>query len=247
MATANRGRYLPTRRNAVNPMELQPPHRPIWLLTGMNRDTRIFSRILPALPSARVVAWIAPHPRETLLAYARRLAATLPHDEPAVVCGVSFGGLVARELAWQLRAHCCIQISSVCAPGEMPPWFRILRPWGCGEPFLKLLGATAQQSPRPLRGRMTMRLERLAGPDGDWFRWAAGAVLRWRPGPELAAIPLVRVHGDRDTVFPIRYLRPDIIIPRGGHVLPLSHSAEILDILMRYAHRQPPGCPPAAR
>ncbi len=107
----------------------------ILLLTGMTPDHRIFDRLLPLLPTAIVVDWIPPIGHESIVSYAARLSRTLNLDEPYVVCGVSFGGIVARELACRLNAKCCVLISSVRSPRELPPgfvfavWWRQVPPW----------------------------------------------------------------------------------------------------------------------
>ena len=51
----------------------------------------------------------------------------LDGDELTIVSGVSFGGIVARELASSINAKACILISSVRSPDELPPWFRVFR------------------------------------------------------------------------------------------------------------------------
>ena len=80
----------------------------ILLLTGMTPSPGIFARLLPALGDASIVPWIEPLPAETLEGYASRLADTVNTVDsagPVIVCGVSFGGIVSRELAWRLNAQ----------------------------------------------------------------------------------------------------------------------------------------------
>lgn len=84
--------------------------RRILLLTGMTPDHRIFDRLLPLLSNAAVVDWISPIEHESIVSYAARLSRTVSHDEPIVVCGVSFGGIIARELACHLNAASCVLI-----------------------------------------------------------------------------------------------------------------------------------------
>jgi pimeloyl-ACP methyl ester carboxylesterase len=91
--------------------------------------------------------------------------------------------------------------------------------------------------PRRIRSRSTARLTKLAGASGSWHRWATAAVLRWQPGRELDQIPTFQIHGDADTTFPIRYLHPDIVIRGGGHVLPLTHSTELSELIAEHAAR----------
>lgn len=49
------------------------------------------------------------------------------------------------------------------------------------------------------------------------------------------SIPTIRIHGDRDKTFPLRYTDTDMVIRGGGHVLPLTHPAEIAKALKQIA------------
>lgn len=209
----------------------------ILLLTGMTPDHRIFDRLLPLLPNAKIIDWIQPTAHEPIASYAERLSRTIVHDEPIVVCGVSFGGIVARELAICLNAKACVLISSVRSPGELPPWFRWLgfissQP---SEAIMKTTGAIAAYWPRPLKTQATWRLMKLHGKSGAWHRWAAAAVLTWRLSKDAERVPMYQIHGDRDTTFPIRYTKAELVIKGGGHVLPLTHSNEIAERLRQIA------------
>ncbi|MCA9147309.1 MAG: alpha/beta hydrolase [Planctomycetales bacterium] len=168
----------------------------ILLLTGMTPDNRIFDRLLPRLPNASIVPWITPQTNEPISQYCDRLAATIECDEPIIICGVSFGGLIARELAPKINAVCCVLISSVRDPRELPPWFRCFRP--LAGPYvstlLNLVGMLATLFPRPIRTDSTARSTKLAGEGGTWHRWATSSVLEWslQKGAEIATI---QIHG----------------------------------------------------
>ena len=209
----------------------------ILLLTGMTPDHRIFDRLLALLPAAIVVDWIPPMEHESIVSYAARLSRTLNHDEPMVVCGVSFGGIIARELACHLNATSCVLISSVRSPRELPPWFRICRVLTPrpAVAIMKAIGAIANYWPRRLRSPATWRLKKLSGKSGEWHRWATAAVLNWNPSQQADRITSVHIHGDRDATFPIRYTCADTVIHGGGHVLPLTHCEEIAEKLRQIA------------
>ncbi len=209
----------------------------ILLLTGMTPDHRIFERLLPLLPSAMVVDWIPPRENESIAAYAARLSRTVNHDEPIVVCGISFGGIVARELACCLNATSCVLISSVRSPRELPPWFRICRVVAPrpAVAIMKATGAIANYWPRRLRSSSTWRLRKLGGKPGEWHRWATAAVLNWKLSKHADRIPSIHIHGDRDTTFPLRYTNADAVILGGGHILPLTHCAQIAEMLRQIA------------
>lgn len=207
----------------------------ILLLPGMTPDHRIFDRLLPLLPNAVVVDWIPPIGHDSIVSYAARLSRTLNIDEPNVVCGVSFGGIVARELACQVNAACCVLVSTVRSPRELPPWFRICRviPRRLVNFTLKFSGSLASTCPGPLRSSLTWRLKKFSGKYGAWYRWATAAVLSWRPSQSIDHIPVIQIHGDRDRIFPIKYTSADVVIRGGGHSLAFTHHDEIAMQLRR--------------
>ena len=211
-------------------------HR-ILLLTGMTPDRRIFERILPLLPTAVVVDWIRPMKYESIRDYAARLGQSVPRDDSTIVCGVSFGGIVARELASSINAKACVLISSVRSPDELPPWFRVFQLLAprYAEAAMNSIGIFASHWPRRLKSQATWRLMKLAGTSGEWHRWATAAVLNWRHPIENNTIPVFQIHGDRDTTFPIRYIDADSVIHGGGHILPLTHSREVAEKLSQIA------------
>lgn len=200
---------------------------PIYLLPGMTSDFPVYSRLFPLLPSARVVDFLPPEPRETLVSYSSRMAALLPGD--AYIGGVSFGGIVALEISRILRPRGCILISSIRHPCELPPWFRIWRPFGgrCCSALLRTIGGAASLVPRSVRTASTIRVIKLTGDRGNWHRWATSAVLDWKPKLLGEFCPILQIHGTADTTFPIRYVHPDVSIPSGSHALPLSHPDEV--------------------
>jgi len=97
----------------------------------MTPDVRLFDRLLPLVPGAVVVPWIEPRKGESIRQYAERLAGQLSALAPRehvlsrsesrlFVCVVSFGGIVARELAHVISARGCILVSSVRHAGGAP-------------------------------------------------------------------------------------------------------------------------------
>lgn len=207
---------------------------PIYLLPGMTAEFPVFSRLLPLLPNATIVDFMAPKADESLTNYAARMADLFPVN--CYIVGVSFDGIVAREISRTLRPAGCILISSVCRPDELPPSLRAWRIIGgrnCSR-LLKLVGDSAALVPKSIRTNSTMRATQLSGDTGAWHRWATSAVLDWQPGPQLISSPLLKIHGDADTTFPIRYTHPDVVIPDGRHALPVSHPVETATAIVAF-------------
>lgn len=198
---------------------------PIYLLPGMTADYPVYARLLPLVAGASVASYIDPLPNESLVSYAARMAPRFSAD--GYLGGVSFGGIVALEIARLVRPRGCILISSVQSPRQLPPWLRIGRALGGrnSSRLLRLFGGTAALVPDRICTGSTIRLAKLSGTSGAWHRWATSAVLDWQPEGEFA-FPILHIHGDADRTFPLRYVRPAIVVRRGRHSLPLSHPVE---------------------
>ena len=199
---------------------------PICLIPGMTADFPVYSRILRLLPNAIVVDYIPPESNETLVSYASRMANRIPAN--SFVVGVSFGGIVALEIARVVRPQGCILISSIRQPAELPPWFRIWRALGgrSTNALLRTIGTAALMVPRFACTSSTIRVTKLAGDGGQWHRWATASLLAWQPNPDFKVCPLLQIHGSADRTFPIRYVNPDVTVVGGRHALTISHPKE---------------------
>ena len=211
---------------------------PVYLLPGMAGGDRIFDRLGPLLPNARAINWIDPRSDESLAKYAVRIAAEVTEAD-CFIAGVSFGGVVALEVSRIVQPRGCFLISS--NPNQLPPWLRIWRIFAGSDcqRTLNGIGRVASIIPRKSRTRSTGRITKLAGAAGGWQRWATSAVLGWRPDCRVADVSIIQIHGDADATFPIRYVTPDIIIPTGGHVLPLTHPNAVADAMLSVMQGSP--------
>lgn len=214
---------------------------PLILVSGLAADARLFAAQREAIPELITPAWIRPKDRESLGEYARRLAAACDPGGPCLVGGCSLGGMLAQEMARYLQARACLLISSIRSPGQLPWRYRMFRPAaGLATQVLRGLPWASRQLQRRLGKRLTPQqlalLEQGAEADGQFVRWAAWAILRWQPGPKLA-IPVVHIHGTRDHVLPHRLTQPDLLIPGAGHVLPVTHPAEVNAFLLAQRER----------
>jgi hypothetical protein len=164
---------------------------PIYLLSGMTPDERIFERLVPLLPNGTIVQWLEPHANESLVAYAQRTADTIPTFQ-CFVGGVSFGGIVGLEVSRLMNPCGCFLISSIRNPRQLPPWLRVFR-WMAGpncSRALSMIGRITHIAPRSMRTHATARAAKLAGPAGAWHRWATSAVLGWKPTRTSPTFPI---------------------------------------------------------
>ncbi|TPG62870.1 alpha/beta fold hydrolase [Hymenobacter nivis] len=203
----------------------------------MGADERVFQRWQLA-GEAHILNWLPPQPAaEPLAHYAARLAAAVPVAQACWLVGVSFGGLLALEMA-QLRPLArVVLISSLAGPHELPWPLRVARALGLDR---LVPPALLQQLPWAARwafgvktqGEYALLRQIIADTDPAFAQWAIGQLLRWRgvPGPG----PTARLHSARDRLLPPT-TGIDCLVAEAGHFLVVSHAAQISQVLNQLA------------
>lgn len=207
----------------------------ICLVPGLGVDERIFQnlRISSEYPQT-VLQWIKPEPNEKLPSYAARLRTQIPAHQQLIFIGVSFGGIIAIELAKLLPSSLTIIVSSIKTCREMP-WFyklagRISLPylvpvqWG---KYMHHLQDYIFGPQSPAEARLLHQI--IAETDLVFVRWALNQTANW-PNQTLVN-NLVHLHGTNDKIFPIKYLRKFIPIANGEHLMVVSQ-AELMSKLI---------------
>jgi pimeloyl-ACP methyl ester carboxylesterase len=209
--------------------------RKIYLIPGLGADARVFTRLRlhgPCLP----VSWIPPAPREPLTDYCIRLAGSSGIEAGQVLIGVSFGGLIAQELARITRARTVILISSVKNRGELPFLFRL-----AGRLSLQsLLPYQHMKRPNPLlryafgplsEADYALLKPIIAQTDVDFLKWAIYCILHWRPAAPSTSV--IHLHGTADRTFPGKRLKDYIPVSSGGHFMIVNRAEEISTLINR--------------
>ena len=189
-----------------------------------------------------ITPWIDPLSQtETIDSYGRRLAKTLRDlpglTPPYYVGGISFGGMVAAEVAEACGEDVlglfligsCTEGDQVSGPCRLACRIGPHLSNGLVKAFLNHLvpetvGFTEKLPPQ---GVETMH-DVWFRADTQLMKWAANGIRQWEPGA-AANVPTFHAHGRKDLIIPIREdrLRPgvDLIIPDGRHLIHLTHEA----------------------
>ncbi len=196
----------------------------IYLLSGLGADKRIFDRLdLPGF-EVHYIEWIKPLPDDTMKSYAQRLSTQIKSPNPILI-GVSFGGMMATEIATQVAPEKVILISSARDSNAIPFYFRMLRylpihrwipiRWIKKGNALQnwIFGITQNEDKELLRAI-------LAATDPYFLRWAIHQIITWNKGSE--PLPIAQIHGDSDRLLPFR--QADFPVPGGGHLIVHSHA-----------------------
>ena len=203
-----------------------------YLIPGLGADERVFQR-LRLSGETHMLRWLPPEtPAEALPHYAARLAEAVPSARVCWLVGVSFGGVLALEVA-RLRplAH-VVLISGFAGPDELPWLGRLARATGL---YRLLLPQLLPRLPRlanwffGVKSRPNQQLLRqiLQDTDPAFTRWAIARLLQWPGRPE---VPVVRIHGTDDRLLPHGAAHSQYRLP-GGHLIIISRATEISQIL----------------
>lgn len=218
---------------------MKPNDARLILLPGLRADARMFTAQRQAFPQLEVPAWLTPEEHESLADYGARMAQQLNPKPPFFLGGVSFGGMVAREMARRLQPVGLIQIAS-CPSGK-----NILRSARLLERIGRLFPTTGDAPPWLLRpvlsfafGRLTPEVKRLLWKmlreaEEHFSHWAYRAIIDWPGGGEITC-PQFHLHGACDRVIPARNVRPDQLVPGAGHLLNMTHAEVVNDLLLKW-------------
>jgi len=210
--------------------------RRIYLMPGMGASPAIFKGLrFPDEYRPVYMEWLMPEADEELAAYTLRLIRRYAIEENALLLGMSFGGVIIHEIAKQIGAGKLIFVSTVKTHEEFPPWYawgRRLRIWRW-LPY-KLItnpARTARLFPKgKIRKRLMLWEQYMAIRDKQYFTWAMQSILNWQsPMPRW---PYLHIHGSRDHIFPMRYLKGEIFpIPGAGHLAVMTHPKKVSKLI----------------
>ena len=205
----------------------------VYFLSGLGADKSVFQFLDLSWCTPVFIDWIPPLKNETLPAYALRLRNQFIPGE-AVVVGLSFGGMLATEIAKADPAARIILLSSAKSRFEIPSYYRS----GKVLPLHSVIPAAVQQwFMLRIRGLMGINspeavqvYQNLIRNSNTAFNsWAVQAILQWKN--TIVPSNIRHVHGTRDLILPYKLVKPDITVQGGGHLMLMEQAAEISAIL----------------
>jgi pimeloyl-ACP methyl ester carboxylesterase len=215
------------------------------LLPGLGADARLLESQRAVLPQLEVPPWLPHREEETLAEYGRRMAQTIDPTGPFYLGGVSFGGMVAQEIARYLRPRAIILIASCRRGAAIAPHlkyfvrFADMFPDRVFDAGLGLSQAFASKFGKLLPADEALLGEMFAAVSARFVRWGIAAITEW-PGVEQLDVPVVHIHGSDDEWIPLESVEPDQVIPGGGHLINLTHAAQVNAFLAeRLRHHDP--------
>ncbi|PQJ32715.1 alpha/beta hydrolase [Nonlabens arenilitoris] len=195
---------------------------PVYFMPGMAASQLIFENIKlpPDQFTMHFMHWNIPEKNESLQNYVTRLLEQIQHKNPVVI-GVSFGGIVVQEIAKQIKVHKTIIISSAKTNQEFPRRMHFSKatrlhkvvPTRLFENMETLIKYSFGIAPKKLE----LYKKYLSVNDRRYLNWALDTIINWNQ-QELPE-NVVHIHGDKDPIFPIKYITNAIIVPDGTHIM----------------------------
>jgi pimeloyl-ACP methyl ester carboxylesterase len=207
----------------------------IYCISGLGADERIFSKLSLANTRFRYMQWLIPENKETIESYAARMAHQIHHNNP-VIMGVSFGGMMAIEIARVVPTAKVILVSSVKSHQELPQWMKIsgklklnkLMPPKPAE-WMSLLENTFLGAESAEEVALCNEFRKTVHP--GYLRWAIEQIVNWRN--EWQPPVTYHIHGNKDKIFPLKGILPTHVIRGGGHFMVMNRAPAISTLLSR--------------
>jgi len=206
----------------------------VYFLSGLGADKRAFSVLDLSFCEPVFIDWIKPLPGESLVHYATRLRQQIPEEHPIIV-GVSFGGMLACEMAKTDALMKVIIIASNKSANEFPYYLRL----GKYFPVYRWLPGKLIKSGRSLiwilgikdKAQKKLVADIASGIDPAFLKWAIDAILHWQE--KNVPVNVTHIHGTADKLLPFRYVKADYEIKGGTHLISINKPKEISSLLQK--------------
>lgn len=205
----------------------------LYIFSGLGADERVFERLDFSGFSTTFISWLDPHDSDTIEHYATRLLDQITTAKPTLI-GLSFGGLIAVEVAKQIDTKKVILIASAKTKIEIPFYYRFVGQIG----LHKLLPLRLLKSSNLITNWFfgtTSMVDRqllkqiLIETDPSFLKWAIDKVVRWKNQTQTKNI--FHIHGTTDRILPWCFIKCNATIINGGHLMSLNKADELNMIL----------------
>lgn len=214
-----------TTADTAKPSPITVVKQNIYLLPGLLADERVFKNFVTDNNTFFGVDYPHPHRRETIAHFAKRVAEQITEPNPVLI-GTSFGGILSVEIAKHIPVKQLVLVGSVKHADELA-WYKNIVYLArlhrrVPMPLVKM-GSIASRFFAPNETReLEVFSDMVYSHNDDYIRWVIDRVLGWRNTeyPEN----LLHLHGTKDPLFPIRYIKNPVPIVGAGHSMVLDRA-----------------------
>jgi pimeloyl-ACP methyl ester carboxylesterase len=232
---------LSNKTHATPVERLENSLKDIYCFSGLGADERVFQKLKVEGYQPVHIRWIEPEPKESIIDYAQRLSKQIKSESPILI-GLSFGGIIAIEIAKQIETEKVILISSAKNEQEVPFYYHIFR-W---LPIHRLIPAKIILlfcqifagffltgwffSFTTLAERQLFKAI-LNDTNAKFMKWAIHQVVIWKN--ELIPNNTYHIHGESDRIFPDRFVHEDFQVKKGGHFMIMNQAEYISNLIQK--------------
>ncbi len=206
----------------------------IYCISGLGADHRLFGKL--SIPGYELIPlpWLPFDKTDDMVSFAAKMA-TCIDDKGAIIIGLSFGGMLATEIALKHPDFKVFLVSSAKTASEIKihggavsKWLiqsMIVPPGYLNIPFfttLYYLGAKTKEE-RKLLSQVTRDA------DGRFMKWALKAIATWQN--ESIPANIIHIHGTADKTIPSAGVHPDYRIEGGSHIMIYNRAEEVGKII----------------
>jgi pimeloyl-ACP methyl ester carboxylesterase len=203
----------------------------LFLFSGLGADQRVFEFLDLAQYKLHHIQWIPPLKHEPIESYAKRILTQITIDKPVLI-GVSFGGMMAIEVAKLIPTEKVILISSARTRSDLPVYYRLagrlrlqkLVPRALlkkTNPLLFWLFGTESKQEKDLLRSI------IRDTDINFLQWAIDKIVTWQNKDVVKNT--ISVYGTKDRLLPSR--EGDHRIDKGGHLMIVNRAVKISGII----------------
>lgn len=195
----------------------------VYFMPGMAASPKIFEHIKLPQNQFKIhyLEWIIPLKNESIRDYALRLSKNIKHVN-VVLLGVSFGGVLVQEISKHIAVRKLIIVSSVKSVNELPKRMLIAKATKAYKLVPTQLASNIDFFAKYTLGTIVgKRLELykmyLSVNNSEYLRWAIKNMVCWNQvnyNPKI-----IHIHGDNDSVFPIKNITNCTTINGGTHIM----------------------------
>jgi pimeloyl-ACP methyl ester carboxylesterase len=212
----------------------------VYLISGLGADHRVFQRINFGHKTIKHIPWHTPNYEQSIQSYASELIDKhIDQTKKIQLVGLSFGGLIAQEIAAIIEVKKVILISTMRTRKELPFKFKALGKMPFYDTLMNphqaiKIGIKARKKQFALQTEEGNALAKTIMEDTDpvFLKWAIKKIIHWNaPSPDNQHIQIV---GTVDPMFYFKDIeRPDYTIKDGGHFMIFEDAQKVAIILAK--------------
>ncbi|NCI45264.1 alpha/beta hydrolase [Sediminibacterium soli] len=207
----------------------------LYFISGLGADERVFQRLeLPDSIKVHHVAWPKILPNETIVSYRDKIISVIDTSQEFGLVGLSFGGILATEVAKILEPQITILLSSISNISEIPWYYKVLAKSRFNRivpefllnkiyPFTNWYFGISESSDKRLLKSI------IHSTSASFIKWAVNEIINWKNIDRPESI--YHIHGDSDRLFPISLVNADKIIKNAGHLMVYTHAKLVSQVI----------------